>query len=51
MKRILLAAAVGAAIGAGGFALAQGRYRGPEAVRTLSERDVVELIDGKKAPA
>jgi quercetin dioxygenase-like cupin family protein len=49
MKRILLAAAVGSAIGAGGLALAQQGYRGPEKVRTLSERDVIETLDGKKA--
>src|SRR3954454_8192893 len=50
MKRILLAAAVGAAFGAGGLALAQHHgYRGPEAVRTLSERDIVETLDGQGA--
>jgi quercetin dioxygenase-like cupin family protein len=49
MRRILLAAAVGAAIGAGGLALAQHGYRGPETVRTLSERDIVETLDGQKA--
>ena len=49
MRRILLAAAVGAAIGAGGLALAQHGYRGPETVRTLSERDIVEKLDGKEA--
>jgi quercetin dioxygenase-like cupin family protein len=49
MKRILLAAAVGSAIGAAGLALAQNGYQGPEKVRTLSERDVIETLDGKKA--
>ena len=50
MKRILLAAAVGAALGAGGLALAQHHgYQGPETVRTLSERDIVEKIDGQEA--
>jgi quercetin dioxygenase-like cupin family protein len=49
MKRILLAAAVVAAIGAGGLALAQHGYRGPEKVRTLSERDIIETVDGQKA--
>lgn len=49
MKRILLAVAVGSAIGAGGLALAQNGYRGPEKVRTLSERDIIETVDGKKA--
>ena len=49
MKRILLAAAVGSAIGASGLALAQHGYRGPETVRTLSERDIIETLDGQKA--
>ncbi len=49
MKRILLVATVGAAIGAGGLALAQHAYRGPEKVKPLSERDIVESLDGKKA--
>jgi quercetin dioxygenase-like cupin family protein len=49
MRRILLAAAVGAALGAGGLALAQQGYQGPETVRTLSERDVIEKLDGKEA--
>jgi quercetin dioxygenase-like cupin family protein len=49
MKRILLAAAVGSAIGAGGLALAQHGYQGPEKVTTLSERDIIETLDGKEA--
>ena len=49
MKRVLLAAAVGLAIGVGGVALAQHGYQGPEKVRTLSERDIIETVDGKKA--
>src|SRR3954464_3333915 len=49
MRRILLAAALGAALGAGGVAPAQHGDRGPEKVRTLSERDIVEALDGKKA--
>jgi quercetin dioxygenase-like cupin family protein len=49
MKRILLAAAVGAAIGVGGLALAQHGYRGPEKLRTLSERDIIETLNGQKA--
>lgn len=49
MRRILLAAAVGAALGAGGLALAHQGYRGPETVRTLSERDIIETLDGQKA--
>jgi quercetin dioxygenase-like cupin family protein len=49
MKRILLAVAVGSVMAAGGLALAQSAYRGPEKVRTLSERDVIETLDGKMA--
>ena len=49
MRRTLFAAAVGAAIGAGGLALAHQGYRGPETVRTLSERDIIEALDGQKA--
>jgi quercetin dioxygenase-like cupin family protein len=48
MRRILLAAAVGAAVGAGGLALAHQGYQGPEKVRTLSERDIIEKLDGKE---
>lgn len=48
MNRILLAAAFGSAIGAGGLALAQHGYRGPEEVTTLSERDVMETLDGQR---
>jgi len=44
MRRILIAAAVGAALGAGGHALSQHQgYRGPERVRTLSERDIAAM--------
>jgi quercetin dioxygenase-like cupin family protein len=49
MKRVLIAAAVGAAIGAGGLALAHQGYRGPETVRTLSERDIVESLNGQES--
>jgi len=49
MKRVLLASALGFAIGASSLALAQHGYQGPEHVRTLSERDVAEIMDGKKA--
>jgi quercetin dioxygenase-like cupin family protein len=49
MRRILLAAAVGAALGAGGLALASHGDHGQETVRKLSERDVIETIDGKEA--
>jgi quercetin dioxygenase-like cupin family protein len=51
MRRILLAAGVGAALGAGGLAVAQQAYHGPERVRPLSERDIAETVDGKKARA
>jgi quercetin dioxygenase-like cupin family protein len=49
MRRILLAAAVGAVLGAGGISLAHQGYRGPEKVTMLSERDVIEKLDGKAA--
>jgi quercetin dioxygenase-like cupin family protein len=49
MKRVLLAMALGFAMGAGSLAFAQYGYEGPEKVRTLSEQDVVEIMDGKKA--
>src|SRR4051812_46957371 len=49
MRRILRAAALGSALGAGGLALAHQVYRGPETVRTLSERDIVETPDGQEA--
>lgn len=50
MRRFLLAAAIGAAFGAGGLTLAQHHgYRGPEMVKTLSERDIVETLDGQQA--
>jgi quercetin dioxygenase-like cupin family protein len=49
MKRLLLAVALGSAIGASGVALAQHGYQGPEKVRTLSERDIIETLDGKEA--
>ena len=48
MRRILLATAVGAAFGAGGLAQHHA-HRGPETVRTLSERDIVETLDGQAA--
>src|SRR3954454_7213793 len=49
MRRIRLAAAVGAALGAGGLARAQQGDGGPEKVRPLSERDIAEALDGKEA--
>jgi quercetin dioxygenase-like cupin family protein len=49
MRRILLAVAAGAAIGAGGLSLATQDDHGRQAVRKLSERDVIEKLDGKDA--
>jgi len=49
MRRILFAAAVGAVIGAGGFSLANQGDRGAQAVRRLSERDIIETLNGKDA--
>src|SRR5262245_21474531 len=49
MKRIVLGAVLGVTLAAGGLALAQHAYRGPEQVRTLSERDILESLDGKPA--
>ena len=49
MRRILLAAAVGAVLGAGGLSLASHADHGPESVTKLSERDVIEKLDGKDA--
>src|SRR4051794_20708691 len=49
MTRILLAALVGAALGAGGLSLAGQNGHGRGKVTKLSERDVVETLDGKKA--
>src|SRR4051794_17506934 len=49
MRRALLAVAVGAALGAGGFSAASHNDQGTETVRKLSERDVIEKLDGKEA--
>jgi quercetin dioxygenase-like cupin family protein len=49
MRRILLAAAVGVAIGAGGLSLASHGDHGRETVTKLSECDVIETLDGKAA--
>jgi quercetin dioxygenase-like cupin family protein len=49
MTRILLAVIVGMALGAGGLSLASHDGPGPGKVTTLSERDVVETLDGKEA--
>ena len=48
--RTLIAIALGAALGAGGFALAQHEKHGDTAkVKSLLEQDVSEKIDGKEA--
>jgi quercetin dioxygenase-like cupin family protein len=48
--RTVIAIALGAALGAGGFALAQHDKHGDSAkVKMLSEQDVSEKIDGKAA--
>ena len=48
--RTVIAIALGAALGAGGFALAQHDKHGDAAkVRSLLEQDVSETIDGKEA--
>jgi quercetin dioxygenase-like cupin family protein len=49
MRRTLLAAALGAAIGAGAMALAGQGDHGSQTVTKLSERDVNETLDGKPA--
>jgi quercetin dioxygenase-like cupin family protein len=49
MRRILLAVAASAVIGAGGLSLATQGVHGRQTVRKLSERDVIEKLDGKDA--
>lgn len=51
MRKSLLATLVAAALGAGGLSLALANHaeHGPGKVTPLSERDVVELVDGKAA--
>jgi quercetin dioxygenase-like cupin family protein len=49
MRRILLATAVGVAIGVGGLSLASHGDQGRETVTKLSERDVIETLNGKEA--
>jgi quercetin dioxygenase-like cupin family protein len=49
MRQILFAVAAGAAIGAGGLSLATQGDHGRQTVRQLSERDVIEKLDGKDA--
>jgi quercetin dioxygenase-like cupin family protein len=49
MGRALLAVAVGVVIGAGGLSLASHDDHGVQTVTKLSERDVIERLDGKEA--
>ena len=49
MRRTLLAATIGAAIGAGGLSLANHEGHGRESVKVLSAADVIEKLDGKEA--
>ncbi len=49
MKRLLLATAMGAALGAGGLSLASHSDHGRESVRKLAERDVIEKLGDKDA--
>src|SRR6185312_1545520 len=49
MRRILLAAAVGAILGAGALSLASHNDHGQQTVTKLSERDVIETLNGKEA--
>ncbi len=53
MYRTFFALVVGAALGVGGMTLAghDGHGKGKVKLKTLSERDVVEKLDGKKAKA
>jgi quercetin dioxygenase-like cupin family protein len=46
---MIIAVALGVALGAGGASLAQHGGQGRGKVTTLSERDVVEKLDGKEA--
>jgi quercetin dioxygenase-like cupin family protein len=49
MKNILLAAAIGAILGAGGLSLANRNDQAKVSVKRLSERDVAETLNGKEA--
>ena len=52
MRRTLLAIVM-SALAAGGMTLADqdGHHKGKPKIKVLSERDVIELVDGKKAKA
>lgn len=49
MIRFVIAIAVGAALGAGGVSLAKHGEEGQSRVTKLSERDVIEKLNGKEA--
>jgi hypothetical protein len=49
LGRILLAATVGEVIGGGGLSRTSHGDHGPETVTKLSERDVIETLNGKDA--
>ena len=49
MTRFVLAITLGMALGAGGISLARHDHQGHGKVTTLSERDVIENLDGKQA--
>jgi quercetin dioxygenase-like cupin family protein len=49
MIRLVIAVALGAALGAGGVSLARHDEQGHGKVTKLSERDVIETLDGKEA--
>jgi quercetin dioxygenase-like cupin family protein len=51
MHRTFLALVVGAALGMGGMTLAQHDQKGGVKVARLSQRDIVEKLDGKDAKA
>ena len=51
MRRTFLALAVCAAIGVGGMTLAQHTGKGQVKVTQLSQRDIIEKLDGKAASA
>ena len=49
MVRFVLAITLGVALGAGGLSLARHDEKGHGMVKKLSERDVIEKLDGKEA--
>jgi quercetin dioxygenase-like cupin family protein len=49
MIRLVIAVALGAALGAGGVSLARHHEQGHGKVTKLSERDVIEKLDSKEA--